>query len=134
MFGSSSFWEGVDVPGEALSCVVMVKLPFMSPSVPVIEARLEDLARHERNGFRVFSVPQAVIRFKQGFGRLIRSGNDRGCVVVLDPRILDKSYGRYFLRSLPVKSHFRGGIDLIINKIADWIEVIPTVNTWQHIK
>lgn len=134
LFGSSSFWEGVDVPGEALSCVVMVKLPFMSPSVPVIEARLEDLARHERNGFRVFSVPQAVIRFKQGFGRLIRSGNDRGCVVVLDPRILDKSYGRYFLRSLPVKSHFRGGIDLIINKIADWIEVIPTVNTWQHIK
>jgi ATP-dependent DNA helicase DinG len=134
LFGSSSFWEGVDVPGEALSCVIMVKLPFMSPSVPVIEARLEDLARRERNGFRVFSVPQAVIRFKQGFGRLIRNSNDRGCVVVLDSRLLSKNYGRYFLRSLPVRSHFRGGTDLIFKKIADWLETSPVVNTWQHIK
>ena len=125
LFGSSSFWEGVDVPGEALSCVVMVKLPFMSPSVPVVEARLEDLARRERNGFRVLTVPQAVIRFKQGFGRLIRSSNDRGCVVVKDPRIQAKRNVRDFLRSQPVKVT-SGGIDLIL-KIADWIEIFPDV-------
>lgn len=120
LFGASSFWEGVDVPGEALTCVVMVKLPFWSPKVPVIEARLEDLARKERDGFKTFSVPQAVIRFKQGFGRLIRSGSDRGCVVVLDARILEKSYGRQFLGSLPLKSHIRGGTEMISKKLSDW--------------
>jgi len=120
LFGASSFWEGVDVPGEALTCVVMVKLPFLSPKVPVIEARLEDLARKERDGFKTFSVPQAVIRFKQGFGRLIRSGSDRGCVVVLDARILKKSYGRQFLRALPLKNHIRGGTDMITKKLSDW--------------
>ncbi|OPX91938.1 MAG: hypothetical protein A4E52_00265 [Pelotomaculum sp. PtaB.Bin013] len=120
LFGASSFWEGVDIPGEALTCVVMVKLPFWSPKVPVIEARLEDLARRERDGFKTFSIPQAVIRFKQGFGRLIRSGSDRGCVVVLDARILEKSYGRQFLRSLPLKNHIRGGTDMITRKLSDW--------------
>jgi len=122
LFGASSFWEGVDVPGEALTCVVMVKLPFESPKVPVIEARLEDLARRNRDGFRVLSVPQAVIRFKQGFGRLIRNGSDRGCVVILDPRIISKSYGRQFLSSLPLKSHIRGGTDMIFKKLAEWIQ------------
>jgi len=120
LFGASSFWEGVDVPGEALTCVIMVKLPFWSPRVPVIEARLEDLARKNRDGFRAFSIPQAVIRFKQGFGRLIRSGSDRGCVVVLDTRILDKSYGRQFLSSLPLKSHVRGGTEMISKKLSEW--------------
>ncbi len=138
LFGASSFWEGVDVPGEALTFVVMVKLPFMSPSMPVLEARLEDLARRERDGFRVLSVPQAVIRFKQGFGRLIRNSSDRGCVIILDSRILDKSYGRQFLRSLPVKSHFRGGIEMITKKISDWIgdnlnKEPASVNTWKEI-
>jgi len=122
LFGALSFWEGVDVPGEALTCVVMVKLPFESPKVPVIEARLEDLARRNRDGFRALSVPQAVIRFKQGFGRLIRSGSDRGCVVILDPRILSKSYGRQFLSSLPLKSHIRGGTEMIYKKLAEWIQ------------
>jgi len=120
LFGASSFWEGVDVPGEALTCVIMVKLPFWSPRVPVIEARLEDLARKNKDGFRAFSVPQAVIRFKQGFGRLIRRGSDRGCVVVLDARILDKRYGRQFLNSLPLKSHIRGGTEMISKKISEW--------------
>lgn len=121
LFGASSFWEGVDVPGDALTCVVIVKLPFMSPAVPVVEARLEDLARREKDGFRLLSVPQAVIRLKQGFGRLIRSGRDHGCVVILDRRILDKSYGRQFLVSLPLKSHFRGGVDLISRKVSAWL-------------
>ncbi|MDD4239054.1 MAG: helicase C-terminal domain-containing protein [Desulfotomaculaceae bacterium] len=130
LFGAFSFWEGVDVPGEALTCVVIVKLPFMSPSVPVIEARLEDLARRERDGFRLLSVPQAVIRFKQGFGRLIRSCSDRGFVVILDGRVLNKSYGRQFLRSLPVKNHIRGGIDMITKKMSEWINSDTTTNTW----
>ena len=120
LFGSSSFWEGVDVPGEALTCVIIVKLPFWAPSIPVIEARLEDLARKKRDGFKEFSVPQAVIRFKQGFGRLIRTGADRGAVVILDRRIIDKRYGRYFLNSLPLKSHIRGDTELIVKKIAEW--------------
>ncbi|HEX3012168.1 MAG TPA: helicase C-terminal domain-containing protein, partial [Syntrophomonadaceae bacterium] len=130
LFGAFSFWEGVDVPGDALTCVVIVKLPFMSPSVPVIEARLEDLARQERDGFRMLSVPQAVIRFKQGFGRLIRSCSDRGVVVILDERILNKSYGRQFLRSLPVTNHFRGGIDIIAKKISEWSSYNANDNTW----
>ena len=120
LFGAFSFWEGIDVPGEALTCVVMVKLPFMSPSVPVIEARLENLARQNRDGFRALSVPKAVIRFKQGFGRLIRSDRDRGCVIILDGRILSKSYGRQFLNSLPIRRHFRGSIEIISQKIKDW--------------
>jgi ATP-dependent DNA helicase DinG len=122
LLGSSSFWEGVDVPGEALTCVVIVKLPFWSPSVPVIEARLDDLAGKNRDGFREFSVPQAIIRFKQGFGRLIRTGTDRGAVVILDRRILEKRYGRFFLSSLPLKSHIRGDTDMIAKKISEWME------------
>lgn len=123
LFGSLSFWEGIDVPGDALTCVIIVKLPFSSPSVPIIEARLEDLSRQGKDGFKILSVPQAVIRFKQGFGRLIRSSGDRGCVIVLDGRILNKSYGRQFLISLPVKRHLRGGIDFINKKVAEWLEI-----------
>lgn len=130
LFGAFSFWEGVDVPGEALTCVVIVKLPFMAPSVPIIEARLEDLARQNRDGFRLLSVPQAVIRFKQGFGRLIRSCSDRGFVVILDGRVLNKSYGRQFLLSLPVKNHIRGGIELITKKMSEWMDSRGTTNTW----
>ncbi|MBE3589047.1 MAG: DEAD/DEAH box helicase [Thermoanaerobacteraceae bacterium] len=120
LFGASSFWEGVDIPGPALSCVVMVKLPFWSPGVPVIEARLEELARQGKDGFRHFSLPQAIIRFKQGFGRLIRTEQDRGVVVVLDGRLLTKKYGRQFLNSLPLKSHIRGDMHLITRQIARW--------------
>jgi ATP-dependent DNA helicase DinG len=78
----------------------------------------------------MLSVPQAVIRFKQGFGRLIRSCSDRGFVVILDGRILNKSYGRQFLRSLPVKNHIRGSIDMITKKMLEWINSNTTTNTW----
>jgi len=128
LFGAFSFWEGVDIPGDALSCVIIVKLPFMSPAVPVIAARLEDLANREKDGFRLLSLPQAVIRFKQGFGRLIRSCSDRGVVVILDRRILNKSYGRQFLNSLPVKKHIRGSLDVIIKKILEWSSTEYTGN------
>jgi ATP-dependent DNA helicase DinG len=101
IFGADSFWQGVDVPGEALSNVIIVRLPFSVPSHPLLEARLEEIRRRGGNPFVEFQVPEAVIRLKQGFGRLIRSRTDRGIVAILDPRVLSKSYGRIFLNSLP---------------------------------
>ena len=101
LFGTDSFWEGVDVRGEALSCVILPKLPFRVPSEPVQVARAEKVEARGGDAFRELSVPQAVLKFRQGFGRLVRHRNDRGVVLVLDVRILRKSYGRRFLRSLP---------------------------------
>lgn len=101
LFGVSSFWEGIDIPGEDLSCLIIVKLPFAVPTHPVTEARCDILTKQGRNPFREYSVPQAVIRFTQGFGRLIRSRSDRGVVFVLDKRVITTSYGGLFLRSLP---------------------------------
>ena len=121
LFGTSSFWEGVDIPGDALVSVIIVKLPFAPPDDPVQEARQEIVTARGRNAFYGLSLPQAVIRFKQGFGRLIRSKRDRGVVVVLDRRIIEKRYGRVFLNSLPVKTHLRGEIALIRKKLADHI-------------
>ncbi len=101
LFGAESFWQGVDVPGEALSNVIIVRLPFSVPSHPLLEARLEAIRRRGGNPFLEYQVPEAVIKLKQGFGRLIRSKADRGIVVILDPRVLTKPYGRTFLNSLP---------------------------------
>lgn len=121
LFGASSFWEGVDIQGETLSCVVIVKLPFWPPTIPTIEARMEELIRQKKDAFSNLTMPQAVIRLKQGFGRLIRTQEDRGVVVILDNRVLDKSYGRKFLNSLPLKTHVRGDSELILRKIRDWL-------------
>ncbi|MBI4584928.1 MAG: DEAD/DEAH box helicase family protein [Planctomycetes bacterium] len=101
LFGTDSFWEGVDVKGKSLECVIITRLPFKVPTEPVQIARLEDLERRGISPFPHFTVPQAVLKFKQGFGRLIRSATDRGVVLVLDRRIITKNYGRAFLRSLP---------------------------------
>jgi DNA polymerase-3 subunit epsilon/ATP-dependent DNA helicase DinG len=97
LMGTTSFWEGVDVVGEALSCLVMARLPFTTPSDPVFQARSEGF----EDPFGEYAVPQAILRFRQGFGRLIRSRSDRGIVVVLDGRIRSRAYGRAFLASLP---------------------------------
>jgi ATP-dependent DNA helicase DinG len=101
IFGVDSFWQGVDIPGEALSNVIITRLPFSVPSHPLLEARLEEIRRRGGNPFRDYQVPEAVIKLKQGFGRLIRTRSDRGIVVILDPRVLTKPYGRIFLNSLP---------------------------------
>ena len=101
LLGTSSFWEGVDVPGEALSCVIIDKLPFSSPSEPVLQARLEAVREAGGNPFMDYQLPQAVIALKQGVGRLIRDINDRGVLVIADPRLRKKHYGRIFFDSLP---------------------------------
>jgi len=101
LLGTASFWEGVDVRGEALSCVIIDKLPFASPGDPVLAARIDALRRRGGNPFWDFQLPQAVIALKQGAGRLIRDDRDRGVLVVCDPRLLSRSYGRAFLDSLP---------------------------------
>ncbi len=101
LFATDSFWEGVDVAGEALENVILTKLPFSVPKEPVIEARVEAIEKAGGNSFLEYSVPQAVIKFKQGFGRLIRSKNDRGSIMIFDRRVLEKHYGQIFLHSLP---------------------------------
>jgi len=101
LFGTSSFWQGVDVQGEQLSCVIIDRLPFAVPSDPVVAARVKAIDRSGGNAFSDYQVPSAVITLKQGFGRLIRSLNDRGLLALLDNRILKKSYGRVFVESLP---------------------------------
>ncbi|MCK4833423.1 MAG: ATP-dependent DNA helicase [Gammaproteobacteria bacterium] len=101
LLGTSSFWEGVDVRGESLSCVIIDKLPFASPGDPVMQARIDAIKRNGGQPFMEFQVPQAVIALKQGVGRLIRDVNDSGVVMIGDPRLKQKAYGRIFLNSLP---------------------------------
>jgi ATP-dependent DNA helicase DinG len=101
LFATASFWQGVDVAGDQLSCVIIDKLPFASPSDPVVSARIERLRRRGGNPFADYQVPVAVLNLKQGLGRLIRSATDRGILAVLDSRLVEKAYGRRFLESLP---------------------------------
>ena len=101
LLGTSSFWEGVDVRGAALSCVIIDKLPFGSPGEPVLQARIEALRAQGANPFMEYQLPRAVINLKQGVGRLIRDKNDRGVLVLCDPRLRTKAYGKIFLKSLP---------------------------------
>jgi ATP-dependent DNA helicase DinG len=107
LLGSASFWEGVDVRGEALSCVIIDKLPFAAPSDPILQARVDVLRRRGGNPFRDFQLPQAVIALKQGAGRLIRGHADRGVLVICDPRLLARGYGRVFVDSLPPMARSR---------------------------
>jgi len=101
LLGTSSFWEGVDVRGEALSTVIIDKLPFSSPGDPVLKARLEAMERQGRKPFIDYQLPTAVIALRQGIGRLIRDMDDRGVLLLCDPRLLKKSYGHMFLNSIP---------------------------------
>lgn len=101
LLGTNSFWEGVDVRGEALSCVLIDKIPFASPGDPVLQARIDVLRERGGNPFSSIQIPSAVIQLKQGMGRLIRDTKDYGVLVLCDPRFLTKPYGKIFLRSLP---------------------------------
>ena len=101
MLATTSFWEGVDVRGSALSCVIIEKLPFAAPGEPVLEARLSAMRQGGGNPFMEYQLPQAVILLKQGVGRLIRDVSDQGLLVLCDPRLRSKSYGKKFLASLP---------------------------------
>ncbi|MBI5789031.1 MAG: DEAD/DEAH box helicase [Candidatus Schekmanbacteria bacterium] len=101
LLATSSFWQGVDVPGEALSCLIIVKLPFAVPSEPLMEARLEYIAKNGGNPFKDYQIPHAAILLRQGFGRLIRRQTDKGVLAILDKRISTRDYGKVFLESLP---------------------------------
>lgn len=113
LLGTASFWEGVDVRGEALSCVIIDKLPFASPGDPVLQARISALRKRGGNPFIEYQVPQAVIALKQGAGRLIRDINDRGVLVVCDRRLLSRGYGQTFLDSMPPMARTREQADVL---------------------
>ncbi|MGI9144995.1 MAG: ATP-dependent DNA helicase [Chloroflexota bacterium] len=117
LFGTSAFWEGIDVVGEALSCVMVTRLPFAVPTDPVYAARAEQFD----DPFSEYAVPQAVLRLKQGFGRLIRSRADRGGVVVLDRRLITRFYGQVFVRSLPACSVRQGPAARTCAEVGDWV-------------
>lgn len=117
LFGTDSFWEGVDIKGEQLSSVIIVKLPFKVPNDPVTEAIIEDFNRNNKNSFMEFQIPESIIKFKQGVGRLIRGKQDKGIVVILDNRVITKKYGKYFIEAIPTKNIKKLSRDEIFNDI-----------------
>lgn len=122
LLGTSSFWEGVDIPGEALICLAIVRLPFQPPNHPLAEAKAEMLQRLKQNPFMKLSIPQAVIRFKQGFGRLVRTAQDKGIVIIYDTRVIDTYYGKHFLYSLPGPKIETMHTDQMVPRMREWLE------------
>ncbi|MHB1357471.1 MAG: ATP-dependent DNA helicase, partial [Anaerolineae bacterium] len=118
LLGTRSFWEGVDVVGQALSCVVIVRLPFSVPTDPIFAARSSTF----EDPFGQYSLPEAILRLRQGFGRLIRSKDDYGIVVVLDKRLLTKAYGKMMLRSLPPCTARQGPLSALPNAAQRWLD------------
>lgn len=122
LLGTNSFWEGVDIPGESLSILVLYKLPFMVPSEPIVEAYLEKLQSENKNPFMNYMLPNALLRYKQGFGRLIRTNKDKGIVLVLDSRISNKEYGRYFIETIPAETIIAKTPGEVIEQIGCWLK------------
>ncbi len=118
LLGTRSFWEGVDIPGDNLSCVVITKIPFAVPSDPIVSARSETFD----NAFHQYSIPQAILMFRQGFGRLIRTQTDRGVVAIFDRRVISKNYGQAFLDSLPGVTERRGSLDSLPQIAENWVD------------
>ncbi|PHA03581.1 ATP-dependent helicase DinG [Bacillus pseudomycoides] len=117
LLGTSSFWEGIDIPGEALSCLVIVRLPFTSPHQPMMQAKSERLKEKGEDSFTKIALPQAILRFKQGFGRLIRTTTDTGTVFVLDRRLTSSFYGKRFVQSIPSIPLYEGPLEDLIEKM-----------------
>jgi DNA polymerase-3 subunit epsilon/ATP-dependent DNA helicase DinG len=117
LLGTRSFWEGVDIPGEALSVLFIAKLPFDVPTDPLIAARSETF----EDPFRDYLVPEAILKFRQGFGRLIRTASDRGVVAILDRRVISKKYGKLFLDSVPRCTMRQGPSGNIGPEITKWL-------------
>ncbi|MGF9966658.1 ATP-dependent DNA helicase DinG [Bacillus rhizoplanae] len=117
LLGTSSFWEGIDIPGEALSCLVIVRLPFTSPHQPMMQAKSERLKEKGEDSFTKIALPQAILRFKQGFGRLIRTTTDTGTVFVLDRRLTASFYGKRFIQSIPSIPLYEGPLEDLIEKM-----------------
>jgi DNA polymerase-3 subunit epsilon/ATP-dependent DNA helicase DinG len=118
LLGTRSFWEGVDMPGEALSCLAITRLPFAVPTDPIFAARSETFDEP----FLQYSVPDAILKFRQGFGRLIRTKTDRGVVAVFDKRLLTKQYGQQFLQSLPDCTVRRGPSSDLAQAVTAWMK------------
>lgn len=123
LLGTKSFWEGVDLPGQQVSALVIVKLPFATPTEPVIAARMEMHTAQHGDSFNRYQLPEAVLRFRQGFGRLIRTRTDRGVVTVFDSRIVNKSYGRSFIDALPDCTVERGLLSALPARAAGWLAI-----------
>jgi len=123
LLGTHSFWEGVDLPGRTLECLILTRLPFAVPTEPIEEARVELIENRGLDAFREYSLPSAVIRLRQGIGRLIRSGTDKGIIIILDKRIIIRNYGKSFLDSLPVRGyHCYSEEDSLLEDIRDWLK------------
>jgi ATP-dependent DNA helicase DinG len=125
LFGTDSFWEGVDVKGDSLRLVIIARLPFHVPSEPIQQARAERITALGGDPFREMSVPQAVLKLRQGFGRLIRSRDDRGAVIILDNRIVTKNYGSRFLKSLPKAAQLIAPSDELFDRFEKFINSPP---------
>jgi ATP-dependent DNA helicase DinG len=120
LIGSQSFWEGVDVRGEALSLVVIDKLPFAPPDDPVLAARIDKINKEGRNAFMEYQLPRAVLNLKQGAGRLIRDETDRGVLMICDPRLISRPYGRKIWQSLPPMKRTRN-----LTEVEEFFRQVP---------
>ncbi|MGO2566029.1 MAG: ATP-dependent DNA helicase DinG [Brochothrix thermosphacta] len=121
LLGTTSFWEGLDIPGEALSCIAIVRLPFISPEDPYMKAQMRRFKEQGENAFEKYALPQAILRFRQGFGRLMRHENDRGIILVFDQRIDNTDFGQAFLHSIPSVDIVKGTSEVILPAIAEWL-------------
>jgi ATP-dependent DNA helicase DinG len=131
LLGTSSFWEGIDLPGDTLTCLAIVRLPFQPPNHPVAEAKSEKLQAESKSPFMKLSLPQAVIKFKQGFGRLVRTASDRGIVILYDTRVIDTNYGKYFLYSLPGPKMEHLPTAAMAERVRSWLNPVTAAEEGQ---